>query len=383
MLPLEGTLVVGLEQAVSAPHCTRQLADLGARVIKVESPTGDFARNYDDAVHGMSAHFAFANRGKESVVLDLKSPDGLAALERLVARADVLVQNLAPGAARRLGFDAASVTERHPRLVAVDITGYGTGGPRESSRAYDLLVQAEAGSCAVTGTEGQRAKPGIPLADIGTGMVAANAVLAALLGRHTTGKGTAISIGMFDVVTDWMSWALQQTRATGVDPLPLGVSSPMVSPYGAYATADGHVIVLGTTNDAEWRRLADDVLGRPDLAADPRYASNSDRCRLRAELDAVIGAWAAEQAFADASRSAEAAGIGWARLNSPSDVLQHRQLVDRDRWVPTPVGEGTFDSLRPAADSPDWDWSPGRLPELGEHTAAVLAELGLEGPSLP
>jgi itaconate CoA-transferase len=377
VLPLEGILVVGLEQAVSAPHCTRQLADLGARVIKVESPAGDFARGYDDAVHGVSAHFAFANRGKESVVLDLKSAEGLAAMEALLARADVLVQNLAPGAAERLGLDAASATARHPRLVAVDITGFGTGGPRESSRAYDLLVQAEAGSCAVTGTEEQRAKPGIPLADIGTGMVAANAVLAALLQRHSTGRGTAISVGMFDVVTDWMSWAFHQARATGADPVPLGVSSPMVSPYGAYPTADGHVIVLGTTNDAEWRRLAVQVLGRADLAANDRYATNSDRCRLRGELDAVIGAWAAEQSFADASRSAEAAGIGWARLNAPSDVLAHPQLVERDRWVRTPVGAGTFESLRPPADSPDWEWKPGRLPELGEDTAAVLAELDL------
>ncbi|MFN2538071.1 MAG: CaiB/BaiF CoA transferase family protein [Mycobacteriales bacterium] len=375
MLPLEGVLVVGLEQAVSAPHCTRQLADLGARVIKVESPAGDFARNYDDAVHGMSAHFAFANRGKESVVLDLKSADGLAALEQLVARADVLVQNLAPGSAGRLGFDAASAVSRHPRLVAVDISGYGTGGPRESSRAYDLLVQAEAGSCAVTGTPTQRAKPGIPLADIGTGMVAANAVLAALLARGRTGAGTAVTIGMFDVVTDWMSWALHQTRATGIDPLPIGVSSPMVSPYGAFETADGHVIVLGTTNDAEWRRLASDVLGRPDLAADPRYASNTERCRLRAELDAVIAEWAGRTSFGDASKSAEAAGIGWARLNAPSDVLEHPQLVERGRWVPTPTADGTFLSLRPPADSPDWDWAPGRLPQLGEHTAAVLAEL--------
>lgn len=377
MLPLEGILVVGLEQAVSAPHCTRQLADLGARTIKVESPAGDFARHYDDAVHGMSAHFAFANRGKESVVLDLKSVEGLAAMERLVGRADVLVQNLAPGAAARLGFDAASATSRHPRLVAVDISGYGTGGPRESSRAYDLLVQAEAGSCAVTGTEQQRAKPGIPLADIGTGMVAANAALAALFRRHTTGRGTAISVGMFDVVTDWMSWAFHQARATGVDPVPLGVSSPMVSPYGAYATADGHVLVLGTTNDAEWRRLAIDVLGRVDLTTDERYATNADRCRLRKELDAVIGSWAAGKSFADASRAAEAAGVGWARLNAPSDLLSHPQLMERGRWVPTPVGEGTFLSLRPSADATDWDWTPGPLPALGEHTAAVLAELGL------
>ena len=375
MLPLDGVLVVGLEQAVSAPHCTRQLADLGARVVKVEPSFGDFARHYDDAVHGMSAHFAFANRGKESVVLDLKSAQGLADLEILVSKADVLVQNLAPGAAKRLGFDAESACARHPRLVAVDITGYGTGGPREASRAYDLLVQAESGSCAVTGTQEQRAKPGIPLADIGTGMVAANAVLAALFQRNTTGTGTAVSIGMFDVMTDWMSWAFHQARATGVDPVPLGVSSPMVSPYGAYRTADDQVIVLGTTNDAEWRRLATEVLGRPDLAQDERYASNADRCRLRDELDAIIGAWAAEQTLADASAAAELATVGWARLNAPSDLLQHPQLVERGRWVPTPTAGGDFLSLRPPADGAGWDWVARPVPALGEHTEAVLKEL--------
>lgn len=345
--------------------------------MKVESSAGDFARHYDEAVHGMSAHFAFANRGKESVVLDLKSPEGLVALEQLVARADVLIQNLAPGAAARLGFDAVSACARHPRLVALDITGYGSGGPRQNSRAYDLLVQAEAGSCAVTGTAEQRAKPGIPIADIGTGMVAANAVLAALLARHRTGEGTALSVGMFDVVTDWMSWALHQVRATGIDPVPLGVSSPMVSPYGAYGTADGQVLVLGTTNDAEWRRLAGQVLGRPDLAADPRYASNADRCRLRAELDTVIAAWAVQQTLAAASAAAEAAAIGWARLNAPSDLLEHPQLVERGRWVTTRAVGGDFLSLRPPADGAAWDWTPRPLPALGEHTTAVLEELGL------
>lgn len=205
MLPLEGILVVGLEQAVSAPHCTRQLVDLGARVIKVETTTGDAARFYDDAVGEVSAYFAWTSRGKESVVFDLKSDDGRDLMERLLARADVLVQNLAPGAAKRLGVDAASACARHPRLVAVDVSGYGIGGPRETSRAYDLLVQSEGGSCAVTGTAEHPAKPGITVADVGTGMVAANAILAALFARERTGAGAAISVAMFDVVTDWLS----------------------------------------------------------------------------------------------------------------------------------------------------------------------------------
>src|SRR3954467_3516818 len=289
MLPLDGVLAVGLEVAVSAPHCTRQLADMGARVIKVESPDGgDFARYYDDVVHGTSSYFAWANRGKESVALDLKSDNGRDALERLLARADVFVQNLAPGAAARLGLDAKSLCSRHPRLIAVDISGYGAGGPRADARAYDLLVQSEAGSCAVTGVADHPAKPGLAVADIGTGMTAANAVLAALFARASTGAGTAISLAMFDVVTDWMSYALHQARFTGVDPPRLGIGSPVVAPYGAYRTSDDEVVVFGTTNDAEWRRLATVMLQRPDLAADVRYAKNVDRCRHRDELNAVI-----------------------------------------------------------------------------------------------
>jgi crotonobetainyl-CoA:carnitine CoA-transferase CaiB-like acyl-CoA transferase len=377
VLPLDGVLVVGLEQAVSAPHCTRQLADLGARVIKIEGADGDFARHYDDAAAGTSAHFAWANRGKQSLVVDLKSPAGRDAMERLLARADVFVQNLAPGAAERLGLDAAAASARHPRLVAVDISGYGSGGPREQGRAYDLLVQAEAGSCAVTGTAGHPAKPGIPLADVGTGMVAANAVLAALFARSRTGQGTAISVAMFDVVTDWMSWALHQARATGRDPQPLGVSSPMVSPYGAYRTGDDQVIVIGTTNDREWRRLALDVLGRPDLAVDPRFDGNADRVANRAELDAAIGEWAAAHTLAEASAAAQAAGLGWARLNGPLDVLAHPQLAQRGRWVDTDGVSGRFASLRPAADGEGWDWAPGKVPRVGEHTDELLAELGL------
>lgn len=374
MLPLDGVLVVGLEQAVSAPHCTRQLADLGARVIKIESPAGDFARTYDDAVGDVSAYFAWSNRGKESVVLDLKSSEDRAIAERILGRADVFVQNLAPGAAERLGLDARAAVDRHPSLVAVDISGYGTGSSRETSRAYDLLVQAEGGSCAVTGTAGHPAKPGIPLADVGTGMVAANAIMAALLAKARTGEGAAISVYMFDVITDWMSWALHQARATGENPVPRGMSSPMVAPYGAYPTADGQTLLIGTTNDAEWQRLATSVLGRSDLAADDRYAHNSDRVTRRDELDTVIAAWALTQTFAAASSAAEVAGIGWARYNTPLEVLDHAELAERDRWVRTGAPGGTFLSLRPAADSPDWTWLPAPVPALGAHTDAIRRE---------
>jgi crotonobetainyl-CoA:carnitine CoA-transferase CaiB-like acyl-CoA transferase len=374
MQPLDGLLVVGLEVAVSAPHCTRQLADLGARVLKVEPPDGDFARYYDDSVGEVSAYFAWANRGKESVALDLKSPADRELAERILDRADVLVQNLSPGAAARLGLDARSVVARHPRLVAVDISGYGSGGDRETSRAYDLLVQAEAGSCAVTGTADAPAKPGIPLADIGTGMTAANTILAALLARTQSGSGAAISVAMFDVVTDWMSWALHQARAAGKDPVPLGMSSPLVSPYGAFATADGQTIVIGTTNDGEWRRLASQLLGRPDLAADPRYATTADRVRHRAELDSVVAEWAGAQTFTAAAAAAESAGIGWARFNRPMEVLAHPELAARDRWVTTTAPGATFDSLRPPALAEDWTWQPGEVPALGQHTESVRAE---------
>jgi crotonobetainyl-CoA:carnitine CoA-transferase CaiB-like acyl-CoA transferase len=378
VLPLEGILVVGLEQAVSAPHCTRQLVDLGARVIKIEASGGDTARHYDDAVGEVSAYFAWTSRGKESAVFDLKSDEGRELMERLLAKADVLVQNLAPGSAQRLGLDAESAVARHPRLVAVDVSGYGNGGPREASRAYDLLVQAEGGSCAVTGTAGNPAKPGITIADVGTGMVAANAILAALFARERTGQGAVISVAMFDVVTDWMSWALHQARATGRDPVPIGMSSPVVSPYGAYLTSDGQTIVIGTTNDAEWRRLAAQVLERPDLAADERYATNPQRIERRAELNDVLRAWAAGMTFEAASQAAEATGIGWARYNTPLDVLDHPQLRDRGRWVETEAPGRTFESLRPPADVTTWEWKPGVVPRLGEHTEGLRAELERE-----
>ncbi|MGN6472344.1 MAG: CaiB/BaiF CoA transferase family protein [Mycobacteriales bacterium] len=376
-LPLDGLLVVALEQAVSVPHATRQLRDLGARVIKIESASGDASRWYDDSVgEEVSAYFAWTSRGKESAVLDLKDAADREVAERLVAQADVLIQNLAPGSAAKLGLDAAAAVARYPRLVAVDISGYGTGGTRDTSRAYDLLVQSESGSCAVTGTPGHPAKPGVAVADIGTAMTAATAILAALFARERTGAGAAITIAMFDVITDWMSWAYHQARATGADPQPRGMSSPVVSPYGAFVTKDEQTLGIGTTNDGEWKRLATQVLSRPDLAADPRYATNADRIERRADLDDVIAEWAAATTFADASAAAEAAGIGWARYNTPLEVLDHPHLAARHRWVDTPAPGTTFKSLRPPADSPGWDWQVGAVPALGEHTDAIRAEFG-------
>ena len=377
MQPLKGIVVVAVEQAISAPFCTRQLGDLGARVIKVENRSGgDFARDYDGVVHGMSAHFVWANRNKESVALDLKHPRGQQVLARLIARSDVLVQNLAPGAAGRIGLDSAALRARHPRLITVDISGYGKGGPCADARAYDLLVQSEAGSCAITGTPEHPAKPGIPLADIGAGVYALTSILTALLVRRRTGEGAQISVGLFDVVAEWMGFALNQARYGDGAVLPNGLSSPMVSPYGAYRTRDDQTLVLGTTNDREWQRLATEVLARPDLAANPRYATNADRVARRPELDEVIAAWAAERTLGECRKAAEAAGLGHARLNTPAEVLDHPQLTARDRWRPvgSPVGE--VQALLPPPEVSGWDWRMDPVPALGEHTDAVLAELG-------
>jgi crotonobetainyl-CoA:carnitine CoA-transferase CaiB-like acyl-CoA transferase len=370
-----------VEQAVAAPICTRHLGDLGARVIKVENRAGgDFARDYDDVVRGMSAYFAWANRNKESVALDLKHPLGAEALGRLVGKADVVVQNLAPGAAARLGLGAADLRASRPELITVDISGYGNGGPYARARAYDLLAQSEAGSIAITGTAGQPAKPGIPIADIGAGMYALSSILAALFVRERTGEGTSVSIGLFDVVAEWMGYALNLARYGGFDLEPVGVSSPAVAPYGGYRTADGQTLVLGTTNDREWQRLAMDVLGRPDLAGDPRYATNSDRVAHRAELDKVIGDWAAENTLARCREAAEAASLGHARLNKPTEVLSHPQLVERGRWREFGSPAGPLLGLLPPPDSPDWDLRLDPVPALGEHTEAVLGELGF-GPA--
>jgi itaconate CoA-transferase len=379
MRPLEGIVVVAVEQAVAAPICTRHLGDLGARVIKVENRAGgDFARGYDEYVLGMSAYFTWANRNKESVALDLKHPLGREALARLVARADVVVQNLAPGAAARLGLDPGELRAARPELITVSISGYGSGGPYAAARAYDLLAQAEAGSCAITGFAGQPAKPGIPIADIGAGMYALSSVLAALFARSRTGAGTAIEIGLFDVVTEWMGYALNLARYGGFDLEPNGVSSPAVAPYGAYRTADGQTLVLGTTNDREWQRLARDVLGRPDLAQDPRYGTNADRCQRRAELDAVIAAWASRLPLTECRAAAEAASLGHARLNRPTEILDHPQLAERDRWREIGSPAGPVLGLLPPPVADGWEWRLDPIPALGEHTVPVLRELGFD-----
>ena len=376
--PLEGVLVVALEQAVSAPLGTRTLADLGARVIKVENPGGgDFTRNFDTVVNGMAAHFVWLNRGKESVALDLSVPAARDVLHALLDRADVLVSNLGPGATGRLGIGPADLAERHPRLIGVEISGYGRSGPLAGKRAYDLLVQAEAGACAITGFPGQPAKPGPPYADTSTGLYAAIAVLSALAERAVTGTGRQIEVSMFDVVTELMGYPLTWTRYTGVDQVPVGMSSFAVAPYGAYPTSDGRTVVLGTTNDGEWQRLARQVLKRDDLADDPRYAHTDDRVACRAELDEILAAWTSKHTLEETQDAADAAKIGNAVYRTPVEVLDHPHLAARDRWreVETPVGSVV--GLAPPVLFDGESLPAGPVPALGEHTEAVLRELGL------
>jgi crotonobetainyl-CoA:carnitine CoA-transferase CaiB-like acyl-CoA transferase len=387
--PLAGITIVAMEQAVAAPMCTRVLADFGARVIKVENPKGgDFARDYDDVVNGpggLAAHFVWCNRGKESVTLNTKSPAGVELLHRLLDHADAFVSNLAPGATARLGIAPADLAVRHPNVIPVEIDGYGPGGPISHKRAYDLLVQAEAGSCAITGYPGMPAKPGPALADFTTGLYAAISILALLFARAGRPEGVAapaVELSLFDVMTDVMGYALTYTQHSGIDQEPLGVSSPAVAPYGAFPTRDGQTVVLGTTNDREWQRVAREIIDRPDLADDPRFATNADRCAHRDVLNEAIGNWCAKYDLADIQKTADEAGIGNSRYNLPSEVVVHPQLEARDRWRSVASPKGDIPALLPPPVIAGYEAPMGAVPGLGQHTDAVLSELGLTATEL-
>ncbi len=382
--PLAGITVVALEQAVSAPMCTRTLGDLGARVIKVENPKGgDFARNYDDAVNGMAAHFVWVNRGKESVTLDLKSTAGLDILHQLLDQADILVSNLAPGSTAKMGITPPDLADRHPDLIVVEIDGYGPGGPLSHKRAYDLLAQAESGACAITGSPGAPAKPGPPMADVCSGLYAAISILSLLVARGHDGsgggrRGGAIAISLFDTMAELMGYALNFTRYTGIDQEPRGMGSPAVAPYGSYPTADGQTVVLGTTNDREWQRFSTEILQRADLASDPRFRTNADRVEHREVLDDAIGSWCAEHDLEEIQKAADAAGIGNARFNRPSDVIAHPHLAARDRWREVGTPNGPITAVLPPPVIEGIEPVMGAIPGLGEHTDTVLAALGFD-----
>jgi itaconate CoA-transferase len=374
--PLHGIIVVSLEQAVAAPFATRQLADLGARVIKIERPDGgDFARGYDESVHGNSSYFVWLNRSKESLTLDVKSADGRAVLGELLDRADVLVQNLGPGAAGRLGVDAASLARSHPRVIPCTVSGWGTDGPWAGRKAYDLLVQAETGVLALTGTPEHTARVGISIADIAAGMYAYSGILTALLRRATTGEVAAVEVSLFEALAEWMGSPANYTAYGGRQPARTGADHATIAPYGPVATADG-VVVLGLQNDREWRSLCAVVLDDPDLADDPRFVTNSARVEHRAELNALVEARLADLDTDAASALLDKAGIANARLNQVRDFLDHPVLSARERWQPVDVPGGTISALRPPVDIAGVDPVMGPVPALGAHTEAILRELG-------
>jgi crotonobetainyl-CoA:carnitine CoA-transferase CaiB-like acyl-CoA transferase len=374
---LSGVTVLTVEHAVAGPFGSRQLADLGARVIKIERPgTGDFARDYDHAVRGMGSHFIWLNRGKESVELDVKTPLGAEALRRLIDRVDVVMQNLSPGASRRLGLDAETLRARRPELIVCEINGYGADGPYAGRRAYDMLVQGETGLISITGAGEQRAKSGVPVGDIAGGITAANAVLAALVKRGVTGEGASLEVSLLAALAEWMGYPLTFTEATGEQQPRSGISHPAVAPYDAYPTVDGPDVLISVQNDTEWVRLATEVLDRPDLAEHPDFATNVARCANRAELDAVVAAATEKLTSDEAAAALDRAGIANGRVNDVADVLRHPQLEGRWRAHPTPVGP--VRGLRPAGHDPSWELPPGAVPALGEHTQKVLAELGFD-----
>jgi itaconate CoA-transferase len=370
--PLAGLLVVALEQAVAVPFATRQLADLGARVVKIERPDGgDFARSYDTSVRGQSSYFVWLNRGKESVTLDVKSGADRSVLFGLIDAADVFVQNLGPGAAGRLGLDAGTLHTRHPRLVIGSVSGYGDAGPYRPKKAYDLLVQCEVGLVAVTGTPQEPAKSGISVADIAAGMYAYSGILAALYERERTGRGSVVDIAMIDALGEWMTQPVLRS-VYGTPPPRTGARHALISPYGPYRTADG-TIFLGVQNDREWVRLCADVLGTPGLAADVRFATNPDRLAHDAALTDLVDARLARLSTVEAIALLDAAGIANAQLRTPAEFAAHPQLAARDRWREVGTPGGPVRALLPPGRA---GGVLGAVPALGEHTDAVRAEFG-------
>lgn len=373
MLPLAGVTVVACEQAVAAPLATRHLADLGARVIKVERPdTGDFARHYDETVRGMSSHFVWLNRSKESLALDLKQPDAVATMLRLLERADVFVQNFAPGAAERLGLGAAALRDRFPRLITCSISGYGADGPYRDAKAYDLLIQSEAGLVSVTGTDERPAKSGIPAADIGAGMYAFSGILAALYERERTGAGTEIEVSLFDALTEWMGFPLYYTGYGGEPPRRTGTHHAAIAPYGTFTAGDGTEIVLAVQNEREWVLFCDQVLERADLAIDPRFDNGSRRVVNRAALQEEIARVLDVLTGDELAGRLATARIAYARRREVVEVLEHPQLAARGRWgeVDSPVGP--LRALLPPIVLPGRTARMGPIPSVGEHNEEIL-----------
>jgi itaconate CoA-transferase len=382
MLPLSGLTVLSLEHAVAAPFATRQLADLGARVIKIERPgSGDFARQYDDSVNGLSSYFVWLNRSKESIALDVKAPQGREALHELADRADIIVQNLGPGAATRLGLSAEEVRGRDPRKIVVNITGWGSDGPWADRKAYDLLVQCETGLVSLTGTPSDVAKVGVSIADIAAGMYAFSGILAALYAREITGEGASIEVSLFEALAEWVGQPAHFTAGKGHQPSRFGAEHATIAPYGPYEAGDGHTILIAIQNEPEWARFCETVLDQPALPHDARFASNTLRVAHRDELNQLITASFAQHSTETLEARLTSARIAFAGVNTIAEFLEHPVLRGRDRWRETPTETGNVKALLPPIDL-GAEPRMGAVPALGAHTEQILAELGRDPQTL-
>ncbi len=376
--PLDGITVVSLEHAIAAPFCSRQLADLGARVIKVERPeVGDFARGYDQRVKGLASHFVWTNRSKESLALDLKDPKGKEVLNRLLEKTDVLIQNLAPGAAARMGLSHSQLSTKHPRLIVCDISGYGEDGPYRDKKAYDLLIQSEAGFLSVTGTPEAPSKAGCSIADIAAGMYAYTNILSALMLRDKTGKGSGIDVSMLESLTEWMGFPLYYAFDGAAPPPRAAASHATIYPYGPFAAGDGKKVMLGLQNEREWQSFCDRVLEKPELKSDPRFESNFKRNENRAALEAIILDVFSGLTAAQVITRLEEAPIANAQVNTMADVWAHPQLQARDRWRMVDSPAGALPALLPPGVNNQFDYRMDGIPAVGQHNAAILEELGL------
>jgi itaconate CoA-transferase len=377
MKPLDGIFVVALEHAVAAPFATRQLADQGARVIKIERPkTGDFARGYDETVRGMGSAFVWLNRSKESVALDIKHPKSADILNRLLKRADVFVQNLTPGATARLGLASETLATQYPRLIICEISGYGDSGLYREKKAYDLLIQGEAGLISITGTPDAPAKTGISIADIAAGMYAYSGILSSLYRRERTGQGAIVKVSMFEALCEWMMFPLYYQHFGGHPFIPTGASHPAIYPYGPFQSSDGKTVIIGVQNEREWKLFCDRVLGRPEMAVDPRMSSVSRRVQNRELVRTSIDEVLRKLAMPEIVRLLDSSGIANAQLNDLDRVWDHPQLRERDRWrdVDSPVGR--IPALIPPGLPADVEARMDRIPSLGQDSDSVLMDLG-------
>ncbi|MDE1012477.1 MAG: CaiB/BaiF CoA-transferase family protein [Paraburkholderia fungorum] len=377
MKPLDGVKVITLEHAIAAPFCTRQLADLGARVIKIERPgVGDFARAYDERVHGMASHFVWCNRSKESLTLDVKARQAQGIFERLLQDTDVLVQNLAPGAAARLGLSYEALHEKYPRLIVCNISGYGSDGPYRDKKAYDLLIQSESGFLSITGAPDSPAKAGCSIADIAAGMYAYTNILSALLQRSKTGLGREIDVSMLESMVEWMTYPLYYAFDGASPPPRAGAAHATIYPYGPFAAGDAKTVMLGLQNEREWGVFCAQVLLKPELALDPRFSSNSKRVAAREELREIIVAAFSKLTSEEVIGRLDTAQIANARMNDMPDVWSHPQLKERNRWVSIDSPAGAIPALLPPGISTASDVRLDAVPALGQHTEALLNELG-------